>query len=55
MLEGVGNMLQGFDERMKDISEMGNNSAQITVQLFIFTIYNVFMVRCQERGKSDGK
>jgi hypothetical protein len=55
MLEGVGGMLQGFDERMKDISQKGFNSAQITVQLVIFAIHNVFMVRCRERGKSDGK
>jgi hypothetical protein len=55
MLEGVGDMLQGFDERMKDISQKGINSAQITVQLVIFTTHNVFIVRCRERGKSDGK
>jgi hypothetical protein len=46
MLEGVGGMLQGFDERMKDIGRKGINSAQITVQLIIFTIHSVFMVRC---------
>jgi hypothetical protein len=56
MLEGVGDMLQGFDEKMKDISRQGINSAQITVQLVIFTIHNVFiMVRCRERGQSGGK
>jgi hypothetical protein len=36
MLKGVGDMLQGFDERMKDISQKGINSAQITVQKVIF-------------------
>ncbi|KAF8490155.1 hypothetical protein F5888DRAFT_1638229 [Russula emetica] len=55
MLEGVGDMLQGFDERMKDISKKGINSAQITFLSVIFTIHNIFMVRCRERGKSDGK
>lgn len=45
MLECVGDMLQGFDERMKDISQKYINGAQTTVQLFIFTIHNVFMVR----------
>jgi hypothetical protein len=55
VLEGVGDMLQGFDERMKDINQKGINSAQITVQLVIFAINNVFMVRCRERSKSDGK
>ncbi len=44
MLEGVGDMLQGFDERMKDIGRQGINSAQITVQLVIFTIHNVFIL-----------
>jgi hypothetical protein len=55
VLEGVGDMLQGFDERMKDINQKGINSAQITVQLVIFAINNVFMVRFRERSKSDGK
>jgi hypothetical protein len=55
MLEGVGDMLQGFDERMRDINQKGINGAQITVQLVIFTIHNVFMVRCRERGQSDSK
>jgi hypothetical protein len=55
MLEGVGDTLQGFDERVKDISQKGINSAQITVQLIISTIHSVFMVRCRERGESDGK
>jgi hypothetical protein len=36
MLEGVGDTLQGFDERVKDISQKGINSAQITIQLVIF-------------------
>jgi hypothetical protein len=31
MLEGVGDMLQGFDEGMKDIGQRGINSAQIMV------------------------
>jgi hypothetical protein len=32
-------VLQGFDKRKNDMSQMGRNSAQITVQLVIFTIY----------------
>jgi len=46
MLEGVGDMLQSFDERTKDITQKGINSVHITVQLVIFNIHNVFMVRC---------
>jgi hypothetical protein len=45
MLEGVGDMLRGFDGRMKDISRKSIDSTQITVQLVIFKI-NVFIVRC---------
>jgi hypothetical protein len=45
MLEGVGDMLKGF-ERTKDISQKSINSAQITVQLVIFTFHTVFIVRC---------
>ena len=55
MLEGVGDMLQGFDERMKDIGQKDIKSAQFPVRLVIFTINNVFIVRCREPGKSDGK
>ena len=40
MLEDVGDMLQGFDERMKDIRQKSTNGAQITVQFVIFTIHN---------------
>jgi hypothetical protein len=54
MLEGVGDMLQGFDERIRDIGQRGINSTQITVQLIISTIHSVFMVRCRQHGKSDG-
>jgi hypothetical protein len=32
----VEDILQGINEKMKDISRMGINSAQITVQLVIF-------------------
>jgi hypothetical protein len=38
MINDVGVKLQGSDERTKDISQQGLNSAQITVQLAIFTI-----------------
>jgi hypothetical protein len=55
MLEGVGGMLQDFDERMKDVSQRGINGAQITVQLVIFIIHNITMVRCQACGKSEGQ
>ena len=55
ILEGVEDMLQGFDKRMKDITQKDVNSAQVTVQLVIFAIDNVFMVRCRERGRSDDK
>ena len=53
MLEGVGDMLQGFDERMKDISQRGINGAQITVKLAIFTIHNVYgqMPRTRHVGR----
>ena len=40
MLEGVGDMLQGFDERMKDIRQNGTNGAQITFHFVIFTIHS---------------
>ncbi|KAI0280602.1 hypothetical protein BGY98DRAFT_310858 [Russula aff. rugulosa BPL654] len=38
MLEGVGDMLRGFDGRMKDISRKSIDSTQITVQLVIFKL-----------------
>jgi hypothetical protein len=55
MLEGVGDMLQGVDERIRDIGQRGINSTQMTVQLVISTIHSVFLIRCRQRGKSDGK
>jgi hypothetical protein len=47
-----------IEDRMKLVGQRGINSTQITVQLVVvFTIHNVFMVRCRERGRSesDGK
>jgi hypothetical protein len=36
MIEGVGDiMLQGFDEKKKDVSQKGINSAQFTLQLVL--------------------
>ena len=51
-LKGI-HVLQGVVE--DDISQKGINSTQIAVQLVIFTIQNIFMVRCRERSNSDGK
>jgi hypothetical protein len=48
----VGDMLQDFDEKIR---QNGINSAQITVQLAIFTIHIVFMIRGRERGKLYGE
>jgi hypothetical protein len=45
-------MLQDFDEKIR---QNGINSAQITVQLAIFTIHIVFMIRGRERGKLYGE
>ena len=45
MSGGVGDMLQGFDERMKDIGQKGINSAQFTVRSVIDRLSLPFMVR----------
>jgi hypothetical protein len=57
-MRGKKGVLQGLDERTKVVGQRDINSTQITVQLVVvFTIHNVFMVRCRERGRSesDGK
>jgi hypothetical protein len=57
-LKGINvlqDMFQGFDERIKDISQKGTNSAQITVQSVMFITHSVFMVRCREQCTPDGK